>query len=120
MTCVLLAINRFFEILFPKAAEFLFHKNFMVVWLAVPVAYWGLIFMTMTPAMYNTYFHGFYYDPYYGTPGVEKDDAVWRGLIVATNILILVSPHSNVSLQQLFYRSYSWLILYHTLHYDNY
>src|SRR3569623_487499 len=76
MTCVLLAINRFFEMIFPKLGEKLFSPNTMTFWLVIPIGYWVYIFMVMTPCLYNVSYHGFYYDPYYGTSDLEGNTLV--------------------------------------------
>uniref|UniRef100_A0A914EAT4 Uncharacterized protein n=1 Tax=Acrobeloides nanus TaxID=290746 RepID=A0A914EAT4_9BILA len=70
MACILLAIDRFFEITFPKLATRLFGGNMVYLWMMIPLAYMGFT-MTQIPAFYSIKSQAFYYDPYYATPGFE-------------------------------------------------
>jgi hypothetical protein len=75
MACIMLAIDRFFEILFPKLAIRLFGGNMIYFWMMIPLAY--IVFtLTQIPAFYSIKSQAFYYDPYYGTPGFEGNPYV--------------------------------------------
>src|SRR5688572_5555943 len=75
MTCIMLAIDRFCEILFPKLATILFGGKRVYLWMMIPVAYMVFTF-TQIPAFYSIKSQAFYYDPYYGTPGFEGNEYV--------------------------------------------
>jgi hypothetical protein len=86
MCCVLLAIDRFFEILFPKVGKIIFGKTAMYFWLAVPPCY--MFYYTFyIPAFFNVIHHAFYFDPYYGVKGLENNPLV--------NFFVLVTTRSK-------------------------
>jgi hypothetical protein len=76
MTCILLALDRFVEILFPKIAKILFHGKKIYFWLLIPIIYCLWFFFFQLPSFHNTKFSAFYYDPYYGTKGLEGNEKV--------------------------------------------
>uniref|UniRef100_A0A914DZY7 Cytochrome-c oxidase n=1 Tax=Acrobeloides nanus TaxID=290746 RepID=A0A914DZY7_9BILA len=75
MTCIMLAVDRFFEILFPKTATILFGGTRIYLWMLVPIAY-TIFTLTQIPAFYSIKYQAFYYDPYIGTPGFEGNPYV--------------------------------------------
>lgn len=66
MTCILLGINRLFEMCWPSTAEILFHGNRIYIWLIIPPIY-TLFSFTQLPGVYNKKHYAFYFDPFFDT-----------------------------------------------------
>ena len=71
MTCLLLGVNRFFEMLAPRIAKILFAGRRIYIWLAFALLY---IFFTFFQevATYNNKYFAMFFDPFYGEPGWES------------------------------------------------
>jgi hypothetical protein len=67
MTCILLAINRFCEMLAPRISTILFSGKRVYIWLSVPIIYMFFTF-SQTSAVYNTKYYAFNY-PFFGEEG---------------------------------------------------
>jgi hypothetical protein len=70
MTCIILAIDRFFEMTWPRAAQVLFNGKIMILWLAIPIVY-GFTTFFQVPAVYNTKFLAYFFDPFAGTERLQ-------------------------------------------------
>lgn len=72
MTCILLAINRFFEMLAPRISNSLFNGKRIYFWLSIPIFY--IIFtFSQESGIYNTKFYAFNY-PFFGEKGWEINE----------------------------------------------
>src|SRR3569623_985870 len=70
MICIILAIDRLFEMTRPSAARVLFQGKIMIVWLTIPIVY-GLTTFYQVPALYSTKLFAYFFDPFIGTVGLQ-------------------------------------------------
>ena len=70
MTCIILAIDRFFELLWPRAANILFNGKIMILWITFPILY-GFTTIFQISAVYSTKYLAFFFDPFIGTDGLQ-------------------------------------------------
>lgn len=75
LTCILLAVDRFFQMIFPEAAKIIFGRRMMFFWLALPPCYM-VWYLFCIPGFFNNIYHGFYFDPFYGIKGLEGNSHV--------------------------------------------
>jgi nematode chemoreceptor len=66
VTCILLALNRLFEMCWPELATMLFHGKRIFIWLAIPPFY-ALWTFTQVPGLYNNKHYAFFFDPFYSS-----------------------------------------------------
>ena len=71
MTCLLLAINRFFEMINKRIAEMLFGGKRIYIWLSLPFVY---MFYTLFEEVgsYQNKYYAFFFNPFFGEPGWES------------------------------------------------
>ena len=71
MTCLVLAINRFFEMTNKETAKILFGGKRVYIWLSIPLFYMFYTFFEEVGTYQNRYY-AFFFDPFYGEPGWES------------------------------------------------
>ena len=70
ITCILLAINRFFEVFSPRIAKSLFDGKRIYIWLTMPILYIFFSFFQASAAYHIKYF-AYYFTPFTGVEGSE-------------------------------------------------
>jgi hypothetical protein len=75
MVCVLLAINRFCDMLFPNVARIIFGNKVMPFWFLVALGYM-VYFWYNVPTVFNVVYLANYLDPFMGVPGFEGNQNV--------------------------------------------
>ncbi|KAI6176024.1 hypothetical protein M3Y97_00753900 [Aphelenchoides bicaudatus] len=98
MACMLLALNRLFDLLKPNWMETLFGGNKTYIWLLAPVAYGFLFIWREPPLVYSSYHNAAFFDPFTAT---DKADAElytsWAHTINnITVIIVLCSAYTSL------------------------
>jgi hypothetical protein len=75
ITCALLAINRFFEILFPKVAKVLYSKTMMLLWYSIAIGYMISMWFN-APTFFSIAYLANYLDPFKGIEGFGENAVV--------------------------------------------
>jgi hypothetical protein len=70
MSCVILAVDRFLEMCWPRAASIIFGGKSIYFWLIFPIVY-TLITFFQVPFLYSTKKFIFFPDPYFETEGLK-------------------------------------------------
>ena len=70
MSCVILAVDRFLEMCWPRAASLIFGGKCIYFWLIFPI-YYTLATFFQVPFLYNTKRFIFFPDPYFETEGLK-------------------------------------------------
>jgi putative chemoreceptor len=73
MACMLLAINRLFDLLRPQWMETLFGGNKTYIWLLAPIGY-GAYFIWFTPPLiYTSVYNAAFFDPFTATDRADAE-----------------------------------------------
>uniref|UniRef100_A0A914D7K2 Uncharacterized protein n=1 Tax=Acrobeloides nanus TaxID=290746 RepID=A0A914D7K2_9BILA len=89
MTCLLLAINRFFETINKEIAKKLFGGKRIYIWLSLPFFYLFYTFFEEV-ATYQNKYYALFFDPFYGEPGWESAKHVNLTYHCIHNITIVI------------------------------
>uniref|UniRef100_A0A914CG19 Uncharacterized protein n=1 Tax=Acrobeloides nanus TaxID=290746 RepID=A0A914CG19_9BILA len=74
LTCVILAVDRFLEMCWPRAARIVFSGKRVYYWLALPIVYILFAFFHV-PFVYNSERFAHFTDPYVGIQGMSGNPA---------------------------------------------
>ena len=73
----------------PRIARVLFQQKFMLIWLSIPIVY-GFTTFFQVPAVYNTKFLAYFFDPFAGIEGLQGLSQVIDNQLFIEKIFFLV------------------------------
>uniref|UniRef100_A0A914C3W2 Uncharacterized protein n=1 Tax=Acrobeloides nanus TaxID=290746 RepID=A0A914C3W2_9BILA len=92
ISCCILAIDRFFVMLFPEVARKLFDGKVIYLWMSIPLLYVLLYATINTSCFFSIQYLNYHFDPFIGTKGLEGNPVFYSHptMILASILEIII------------------------------